>query len=69
MGRLSMGSYAHRIAYMGRGTYQMVWTVDRKVMGSRVRFPNVHRRDTDRAGAERFAKKWGVAMPEEAPPC
>ena len=56
------GSYGHRAAEKAGGDYELSWVVDRYVRGSRLRFPTVYRRWTDRAGAERFAKKWGVEI-------
>lgn len=62
-------SYDHRIQALGGGGYTISWTVDTKYEGSRLRYPTGHQRHTDRAGAERFAKKWGLKMPvEKAPP-
>ncbi len=57
-------SYGHSIRRIGPDHYRLSWTHDRKVAGSRLRFPTTIRRDTDRAGAERFAKKWGITPPE-----
>ena len=66
MGRYSPGySYQHRIQRLGRDDFRLSWLVDRYYSGSRLRFPTRTTRDTDRAGAERFAAKWDVAMPEE----
>lgn len=62
----SNGSTDHRIRTGLFGFYVISWTVDRYVQGSRLRWPTTYRRDTDRAGAERFAKKWDVPMPENA---
>ncbi len=63
------GSYSHHIQHFASwGFFRISWTVDKYVSGSRLRFPATYRRDTDRAGAERFAKKWGVEMPEEPAP-
>ena len=58
-------AYGHAIRRIGPGHYRLSWTHDRKVAGSRLRFQATIRRDTDRAGAERFAKKWGVTLPAE----
>lgn len=64
MGRhRSNGSYGHRIAKIGSGHYRLSWTVDRYYAGSQLRFPRTTWRDTDEAGARRFAKRWGVAVP------
>lgn len=58
-----MSGYAHSIQRIAADHYRLSWTVDRKYVGSRLRFPTTMRRDTDEAGARRFAAKWGVAMP------
>ena len=59
MGRYSSsGSYSHRIQRIGRDFYRLHWTVDRYYQGSRLRYPRGCSRDTDEAGATRFAKKW-----------
>lgn len=64
MGRYSANpSKQHRIANLGHDNYQISWICDRYYQGSRLRFPTVYRRFTDRAGAERFANKWNVPMP------
>lgn len=60
----SSGSKNHRITFMGKDWYRLSWSVDRYTKGSRLRFPTGHSRDTDFAGAQRFAVKWGVRMPE-----
>jgi hypothetical protein len=61
MGRYrSSGSYGHRIQRLGGNFYRLFWTVDRYYSGSRLRFPRTGSRDTDEAGAHRFAKKWGI---------
>lgn len=65
MSRINSGGYAHRIAYLGHDCYQISWGYDLKFIGSRLRYPKRMVRDTDKAGAERFAKKWQLQMPEE----
>lgn len=60
-----MSAYAHRIAKLGPDDYRLFWTVDHKYATSRLRFPRSHSRDTDTAGARRFAKRHGVTMPED----
>ena len=63
-----MSSYAHhirRLELFGDVIYRLTWTVDHKYPSSRSRFPRIHTRDTDEAGARRFAKKWGISMPLE----
>jgi hypothetical protein len=66
VGRSAMSGYGHRIKYhsfMG-GYYRLSWSFDTKVRGSRLRYPRTITRDTDREGAERFAKKWDIPMPK-----
>lgn len=58
-------SYGHRIQHLGHGDYRLSWTVDRYYDGVRGRFPRRGTRDTDEAGAKRFAKRWRIAW--EAP--
>lgn len=50
---------------MGHDWFRLHWTVDRYYQGSRLRFPRGASRDTDFAGAMRFAIKWGLPMPQE----
>lgn len=59
------GSYGHRIERINAEDYLVRWAYDRHLKGSRLRHPQGRCLYTDRAGAERFAKKWGVAMPPE----
>lgn len=59
------GGYSHRISKIMEGWYEISWTYDRYYDGSRLRHPTGMRRQTDEAGARRFAKKWGVPMPED----
>lgn len=61
----SAGSYGHAISRMGHDWFRLHWTVDRYYQGSRLRFPRGASRDTDFAGAMRFAIKWGLPMPQE----
>jgi len=61
----SSGSYGHDIQRIGRDHYRLHWTYDRYYSGSRLRFPQGRSRDTDHAGAVRFAKKWGLDEPKE----
>ena len=53
----------HYILYLGGDDFRLSWQFDRYYPGRRLRWPTRGNRDTDRAGAERFAKKWGVKMP------
>lgn len=62
-----MSGYAHRIRHLGGGVFELAWTWDKKYRTSRLRFPTTIRRVTEREGAERFAKKWGVPLPEPKP--
>jgi hypothetical protein len=62
----SSGSSYHAIQRIGPDHYRLSWTVDRYVRGSRLRFPTTSTRDTDLAGAIRFAKKWEIDPPAEA---
>lgn len=57
------GGYGHRIQSLGGGMYRLSWTFDAYIRGSRLRWPRTMQRGTDETGAERFAKKWSVAMP------
>ncbi len=70
MSRYSGGSSTHHIQNLGKHWgYRISWTFDTHIQGSRLRWPRTLSRDTDRAGAERFAKKWGIEMPEESTTC
>lgn len=51
---------------MGDDWYRLHWTYDRYYSGSRLRFPQGRSRDTDLAGAQRFAKKWDLSAPVES---
>lgn len=59
----SNGSYAHKIYKERDDEYVLSWRVDRYYDGMRGRFPHSYRRDTNTAGALRFAKKHRIAMP------
>ncbi|AET42315.1 hypothetical protein SDSG_00050 [Ruegeria phage DSS3-P1] len=61
----SSGSKGHHIERLFHDCYRLSWTVDRYYSRSRLRHPTRYSRDTDEAGARRFAKKWGVNMPKE----
>jgi len=64
MGRYSTNpSYAHRITRIGVDDFTLFWTCDRYRQGSRLRFPMLSSRLTDKRGAERFAKKWKLEIP------
>lgn len=64
----SSGSKGHHIQRIGWGCYRLFWTVDRYTKNSRLRFPTQYSRDTDVAGAIRYAKRWGCALPPESAP-
>jgi hypothetical protein len=57
-------SRGHRVKFVPDwgGYYFLSWTVDRYYPGSRLRHPSSHTRETDRKGAERFAKKWKIEI-------
>lgn len=61
----SSGSYAQRFARIGPDHYRLSWTVDRYTARSRLRFPTTYTRDTDHAGAVRFARKWELEAPAD----
>lgn len=63
----SAGSYGHAIQRLGNDHFRLSWVVDRYYPTSRLRHPRVCTRDTDEAGARRFAKRWGVPLPKEQP--
>lgn len=51
----------HCIAQFGPDDFRISWVVDFYYSGSRLRWPRQFSRDTDRAGAKRFAKRWNLA--------
>lgn len=65
----SSGSTDHSIRSMAgqpcfhADDFEISWVVDFYYEGTRGRFPRRFRRLTNRRGAERFAKKWKLAMP------
>ncbi len=64
MSRHRPGSgYGHRVQYIGWECWRLSWMWDRYYRDSRLRFPQVITRETDEAGAMRFAEKWGLAKP------
>lgn len=65
MSKINRTGYGHRITFVHAGFYRLHWTHDVKYPTSRLRFPRTITRDTTKAGAERFAKKWGCRMPDE----
>jgi len=61
MGRYTPNkSYGHSCQSIGYQTYRISWVIDRYYQGSRLRFPTRFIRDTDRNGAKKFCKKWGI---------
>lgn len=58
-------SYGHSVRYICPDVYRMRWTLDLYRADSMLRYPTGYTRDTDRAGAERFAKRWGVEIKGE----
>lgn len=58
-------SYGHHIKRLCADWYRLSWTQDRYYSGSRLRWPRTYTRDADEKGARRFAKRWGIEMPEE----
>jgi hypothetical protein len=58
------GGYAHRWHRIARDHYRLSWSYDRYYPGSRLRHPQAMTRDTDYAGAVRFARKWEIAPPD-----
>ena len=65
MGRAPSGSTGHKIRRDGYDSYTLSWSTRHKVFGSRLLFWRTFQRETDKKGAERFAKKWNVEMPPE----
>jgi len=59
--RINSGGYDHHIRKIDRDFYEISWRYDNSY--GRIRYPRTMRRDTDRKGAERFAKKWGLKLP------
>jgi hypothetical protein len=58
-------SHDHKIKRERDDEFVLSWRVDFHYRDSRLRHPRWFSRDTNRKGAERFAKKWGVVMPPE----
>jgi hypothetical protein len=61
------GGKNHRIRYIGWAMYEISWQYEMKYASSRILHHRTIVRDTDKKGAERFAKKWGCPMPDDAP--
>ena len=60
----SSGAKGFRIQRIGHDHYRLSWVVDRYYEWSRLRHPTGYKRDTDEAGARRFAKKHGIEFKE-----
>lgn len=58
-------AYGHSIALLSaiHEEFELRWFWDQKLRGSRLRYPRMMRKITDKAGAVRFAKKWSCPMP------
>ena len=56
-------AYGHSYARMDDDWYRLRWCIDYKYPRSRLRHPRWFQRDTDLAGAKRFAKKWKLPPP------
>lgn len=54
------GGYGHAISPLGNGHYSLTWRYDVSFGKARHR---VAHRTVDRAAAERFAQRWGLALP------
>jgi hypothetical protein len=65
MGRFSSTRKASnfRLRFITRGHWRMSWTVDYYYADSTLRWPRRFKRDTDDAGAARFARKHNLEMP------
>ena len=59
----SRSAYSHSIKRILGHQYRLSWSFDTKVAGSRLRYERTITRDTDFAGAVRFAKKWDLRAP------
>lgn len=59
------GGKRHHIERIYPDVYTISWQYEIKYSGSRQLFHKTMSRDTDKKGAERFAKKWGCPMPPE----
>lgn len=65
----SAGSYGHAISRVAADHYRLSWTVDFYYSSSRLRHPRSSNRDTDEAGARRFAARWGINFDPDAKVC
>jgi len=55
---------SRKIEWLAPNASSISWELDKNAMGSRLRYPVRRRSVTDRKGAERFAAKWGLVVPE-----
>jgi hypothetical protein len=64
MGRFSGGgSYGQTIHLEFEDSYRIAWTVDYHYPESRLRYPRRFSLVTNKAGARRFARRWGLTVP------
>lgn len=56
-------STGHKIEEIGAGRYRLSWVVPRWLDGGGRLPPLRYSRETDRSGAERFSRKWGIPGP------
>ena len=60
---VSSGSKNHHVRrFYHDDDWEISWVVDFK--HGRIRYPTRYTRITNREGARRFCKKWGLAIPE-----
>jgi hypothetical protein len=59
------GGYGHRVVKLCFGGYRLSWKWDRYYDGQRCSYPQVVHRDTDKAGAERFVKRWKLTWQDD----
>ena len=63
MTRRITGSYNHGISAVRPDVYRIFWAVDYRNIGRPGHVTRTTTHVVDRDGAERFAAKWGVAIP------
>jgi hypothetical protein len=61
--RRSYGHKVSRVDFWGCDEWCISWTVDRKIKGSRLRWPTTFKRLTTYDGARAFARRHGLACP------
>lgn len=59
-----MGGYGHQIRQLGPNRFIISWVWDKRYARRGIRYPRRMARDTDTAGARRFAKKWNLTFNE-----